>query len=1154
MKIFKKTLSLVVTLSVLLMTFSFMFTMPISTAFAQTTDWTLANTTTLTFNVTGKGWSGTNGYASTLSQVDDTEVSGNKYMQLSTPNSSGYNMELASSNTSNTAYILTASTKYVFKVKFKVLSGQGELLLCYGTQAAHNGDYAKPVACTWKAVDYSDNQWHTVSVEKITTDTMTADSYGSSKTNLCNRLYLVATASASSFAIDEVIIEKYTQGEVTPDTGDDTNPTTKYTISDFDYAPYSSIGVGTKSGQGYASYRFYTDTVDSNRVLGYHYMYNIDQSVSGSAADSGTRGNLIGHNYSGVAGAAIVTSANTPYTIESGKAYRVSLKYKVTAVEDNNYVCLSVIRGKFQKGWAESYNVGTLTAAKYIIAKKYSVTSNWIEESLTFLADYTTATDYNVLQIGGSGFGNVLIDDITVEEISPEDVVEKIDEAVDFTTSFANGKLVLDSYLGSDENLTIKPSYNSDPTGMLNDYFLLYDRHVKNLTIEEGILTIGKSCFQQARVLETVTIPQSVTSIGKIAFYGIPTLTAINVNANNANYVTVNGVLYNKDMTELIAYPAAKSGTSFIVPDSVLTIAEGAFYGAKNLVSITLPDNLTSIGRRAFMNCTALTTINIPAGVNKLEASTFRDCSSLATDTFLISDTTIIGENVFLGCDLLYTIGDLDTSSTSVGISDGTVLVRYLAGWTDIDTNRYFSIAADLNCDGSINLVDAAIIKRHLASWPGYETLPLTNLNDKVSDTYSSSSTTPELVVNLSENKSQLVTSNRDIEYDPTKEDLIIILATGQSNGTSSVGYYYENATNKKDPTYQITEATDRPSQGTVFSGTRVTELTINNDVWRSTDHAAGNMLGGYTPALGKALNEATGAKVAIIQAAKGAVGLHEWTPEPEKYNCNCSSNGKNMLYLSAIRSFTMSYQELDEDYNIIATAYVYCQEEHEEGYQYLGLDKGNTIRNHSDYEAAYMEMHNGFLSDCQIDMGGMFLPRSFYKYAGSGAADTVEHSRRPTYARAAQIAAANKHNNLFLFSNFTDNMSATGPYTPDPTNDIHYSQIVYNRAGRQTADSILKYFGMKKASTFTGISVFDYMGNELCTFDENGNLLTGSDIVSFGKDTLDLYIRIEPTGTLYNYELTCAGTNAQFVDDYAVLTEVEGQSTYKIVINPPVK
>ena len=129
-----------------------------------------------------------------------------------------------------------------------------------------------------------------------------------------------------------------------------------------------------------------------------------------------------------------------------------------------------------------------------------------------------------------------------------------------------------------------------------------------SVTIRNGVTTIGEGAFSICTSLTSVTIPKSVTSIGEDAFYACTSLPSIIVDFNNSNYQSIDGVLFNKAGTTLVAFPGGKTG-SYTIPDSVKTIDRNAFYGCTGLTSVTIPKSVTSIGQNAFCVCSSLTEV-----------------------------------------------------------------------------------------------------------------------------------------------------------------------------------------------------------------------------------------------------------------------------------------------------------------------------------------------------------------------------------------------------------------------------------------------------------------------------------------------------------------------------------------------------------------
>ena len=193
--------------------------------------------------------------------------------------------------------------------------------------------------------------------------------------------------------------------------------------------------------------------------------------------------------------------------------------------------------------------------------------------------------------------------------------------------------------------------------------------NLTSVTLPASVTSIGNEAFLECSSMESISIPASVTSIGYDAFGGCTKMESFNVAEGNANYASEDGVLFNKDKTTLIQYPAGKEANPYTIPSTVTAIGENAFIGCAKLTSVTIPANVTSIGNFAFSGCTSLASVTIPAGVTSIGAYTFSVCTSLASVTFAAgSALTSIGYNAFYNCTNLGSV-TIPASVTTIGNS-----------------------------------------------------------------------------------------------------------------------------------------------------------------------------------------------------------------------------------------------------------------------------------------------------------------------------------------------------------------------------------------------------------------------------------------------------------------------------------------------------
>ena len=177
--------------------------------------------------------------------------------------------------------------------------------------------------------------------------------------------------------------------------------------------------------------------------------------------------------------------------------------------------------------------------------------------------------------------------------------------------------------------------------------------------LSENVAEIGEEAFLNCANLEYLNIPASVEFIGMDPLVNEFKFKGYNVHEDNRYYSSDgNGVLFNKNKTELIAYPVAREAASYTVPDTVKTINKGAFEFAYNLEEIVFTEQLNTIEAYAFYLCVALREVTIPENIDSIGEHAFGMCFSLENAYIYNPDVNIAEMGICMNYGVLLCSAD----------------------------------------------------------------------------------------------------------------------------------------------------------------------------------------------------------------------------------------------------------------------------------------------------------------------------------------------------------------------------------------------------------------------------------------------------------------------------------------------------------------
>jgi len=271
-------------------------------------------------------------------------------------------------------------------------------------------------------------------------------------------------------------------------------------------------------------------------------------------------------------------------------------------------------------------------------------------------------------------------------------------------------------------NLTLPNSVSA-----IGNYAFASCVSLSRVVIPNSVVTIGDFAFSSCNSLTSVIIGNSVIRMNK-AFAGCNSLIAIVVDINNPAFSSLNGILFDKNLSTLVTFPAGVAG-SYTIPNGVTAIGNYAFESCPRLASVMIPSSVTSIGTNAFASCVSLTRVTIPNSVSFIANYAFSGCTSLTAVYFQGNAPSPGGASVFGGdnkATIYYLPGTAGWGTTFAGRPAKLWNPQIQSSGPDFGV-RTNGFGFDITGTTNIPILVEACTSLASASWIPLQTCTLTN-------------------------------------------------------------------------------------------------------------------------------------------------------------------------------------------------------------------------------------------------------------------------------------------------------------------------------------------------------------------------------------------------------------------------------------------